>query len=156
MRAGLGVAHRIGDFLTAVLRDDAHRDVGEGVAAVANHGRKRCNAVRIHHDGTNLAGRRIVDMCAGSAAHGISTGRETHDARENAGRNDGRLELHYCFLFVWLGGRPAADWSKSLRAAYFPIRRRAVYETAHFDEMPIFRDQFADAEQWFFRQSQMD
>lgn len=55
-----------------------------------------------------------------------------------------------------LGERPAADWSKSLRAAYFPIRRRAVYETAHFDEMPIFRDQFADAEQWFFRQSQMD
>ena len=96
-------------------------------------------------------------MRAGSAAHGISAGRETHDARENAGRNDGRLELHYCFLFVWLWGeRPAADWSKSLRAACFPIRRRAVYEAAHFDEMPIFRDQFADAEQWFFRKSQMD
>ena len=37
MRAGLGVAHRIGDFLAAVLRDDAHRDVGKGIAAVANH-----------------------------------------------------------------------------------------------------------------------
>ncbi|CCZ17289.1 unknown [Sutterella wadsworthensis CAG:135] len=132
MRAGLGVAHRIGDFLTAVLRDDAHRDVGEGVAAVANHGRKRCNAVRIHHDGTNLAGRRIVDMCAGSAAHGISTGRETHDARENAGRNDGRLELHYCFLFVWLGGKAGGGLVEILARRLFPHKTKSSLRNCSF------------------------
>ena len=91
-------------------------------------------------------------MRAGSAAHGISAGRKTHDARENAGRNDGRLELHYCFLFVWLGGTDRRRIGRNPSgAACFPVRRRAVYETACFDEMPIFRDQFADAEQWFFR-----
>ena len=115
VRADLRVAHLVGDFLTAFLRHDADRHVGHGVAAVADDGRQRSDAVRVEIDGADLAGRRIADVRTGGAADGHGGRGDDHHAGKCAGGcESGFLEGHFFFplrsMQQWenrRGARPA-------------------------------------------------
>ena len=75
-----GARDLVFDRLAVELGLDLDDDVAEVVAAVADDGRKRCNAVRVHHDFTDVALHDVVRGRTRAAAHG----KRTHGSGRNA------------------------------------------------------------------------
>ena len=94
--AGIGakglVAHLVGDFLAARLRDDAHGSVLELIAAVLDDGRERCNLVGVDDDFADLARSNVLHGRAGAAA-ACHDGRREAEARDEGEREGDRRKL---------------------------------------------------------------
>ena len=87
----LSARDRVLDFLTVRLGNDAHGDVREIVAVVADNGRKRRDLIGVHHDFAEVALHDVVRVGTRGAAHG-ECGRR--DGERHACAKDGVLELH--------------------------------------------------------------
>ena len=95
MRKNLRGRNLVGEIRTVGLRHNAHLDVFKRIAAVADDGRERRNAVRIHHHFAEVPLGVIVDLGAGGAAdgHGGQGKKAGNGHCENAS-----LEVHDAFL----------------------------------------------------------
>ena len=106
--ADVRVRHLVREFLTARLRHDAHGDVPNDVAAVANDGRKRRDAVRVHDDFAQMALSEVGDVRARGAARGEGASRarnESETAKCGERRRNVLLANHERVPLVCGGGR---------------------------------------------------
>ena len=91
----LRARNRVLDFLAVRFGNDAHGDVREIVAVVADHGRKRRDLIGVHHDLAEMALHDVVGVRARGAAHGECGCR---NGERHACAQDGVLKLHGIFL----------------------------------------------------------
>ena len=96
------VAHRIGDFDAALLRDDADLGVFDRVATVFDDGRKWRNLVGIDDDGAEVSLSLIRDLRAARAARSERGG--TH-REERDGERGGPKHLLHGFLLLTSNGK---------------------------------------------------
>ena len=102
VRAHLRVAHLVLDFLTAFLRNNAHRHIGERVAAILNYGGERSEFVRVEDDCANLARCRVAHVRARCAADRPGARRNSHSDRGAGYGNPGHACLHNASPFLKL------------------------------------------------------
>ena len=66
--ANIFIRHRIANFLTVLLWDDPHRSIFHDIAAAADNGCQRSNAVGIDHDFADIALRHVGNFGTGRSA----------------------------------------------------------------------------------------
>ena len=88
-----GAVHLVGDFRAVLLRNDAHLDVVELVAAAADDGRERRNAVRVRDHFANLSLLGVFDGRTRGTACGEH--RVRHAERHHGGEAGGGESFHF-------------------------------------------------------------
>ena len=83
-------AHLVLNFLTLRFRNNAHRRFSELIAAVADDGRERSNAVGIHNHFTDVTLRRERHVRSRRAARGAcgGSGQRTADSSCNGAKEE--------------------------------------------------------------------
>ena len=101
VREELGAGDLVGDFLTALLRHDAHVGIEKFIAAVLDDGSERRNAVRIdeHFAQRTVKGRKAHDVVARGGAHGHGAARGARGRRKH-GTAQKLSAVHLLYSFV--------------------------------------------------------